>query len=54
MRFSMLLLTAIVAITSAAPTPNADVGCIPSPESVDGVDKRCVGFIAAAVEKRDA
>ena len=49
MRFSILLLAAIVALTSAAPTPGADVGCIPNVDSVDGIDKRCVGYIAVSL-----
>ncbi|CZS97034.1 uncharacterized protein RAG0_13010 [Rhynchosporium agropyri] len=52
MRFYVLII-ALTAFVSAIPTPNADVGCIPKVvDGPDGLEKRCVGFIAA-VGKRD-
>lgn len=50
MRFYVLIL-AMAAFVSAIPTPNADVGCIPKmDDGSDGLDKRCVGFIAVSLD----
>jgi len=50
MRYYTFVLAAMIALTSAAPTPNAGaaVGCIPNVEGV--LDKRCVGFIAVSYD----
>ena len=45
MRFYILLITTVVALVSAAPVPEADIGCCVEAERLTA---RCVGFIAVS------